>query len=167
MCTLPWCGWYAQWFSFLHCISIANVFLVRDGTLSPIPTLSTGTSPGLNLYRSCARCHSLCEFIWVLVLYLEDIVSLLSTITSGSYNLSTSSSTEIAKPPGKGFDDFYDDISFRKESFTVSQSLHNFQLWTSVLITILSAARRNFSDLSWGNGWLIGISVCHWESFYC
>jgi len=37
----------------------------------------------LNLCRSCARCHSPCEFICVL-LYLEDTVSLESSNASGS-----------------------------------------------------------------------------------
>ena len=118
-------------FFSLLCITIANMFLVRGETLHPILTFSTGKSSGLNLCRSCALCHSLWEFICTSVPYLEDIVSLLPSVTSDSYNCPTSSPTEIAKLLGKGFDVFYDDISFRNKCFNFYQPLH-FPVYVSV-----------------------------------
>ena len=53
--------------------------------------LTFGNPPGADLYRSCACCLSLCEFIGAsIVLYFESLVSLVSSIPSGSYTLSAS-----------------------------------------------------------------------------
>lgn len=54
--------WYSQWESpgeqwfFLCCwVSMTHSFLVRGGSLYPLPSLSTGTHSILNLCRPCAR----------------------------------------------------------------------------------------------------------------
>lgn len=53
--------------------------------------LSTLTSSGLDLGRLCVCCHGLYEFKCVpALLDLEDLVSLMTSITTGSYNLSAS-----------------------------------------------------------------------------
>lgn len=52
--------------------------------------LSTRTLSGLDLCRLCACCHGLYEFIRVpALLYLEDLVSVVTSISTGSYNLFT------------------------------------------------------------------------------
>ena len=50
-------------------ISITDSFLIRVVFLCALPHFSGGTLSGLNLCRSYACCHSLCEFMctWVLV----------------------------------------------------------------------------------------------------
>lgn len=58
--------------------------------------------------RPCECSHSLWKFLRVSVLlYLEDTVSSESALTSGSYNLSMSSSTQIPVPWGEGPDSFH------------------------------------------------------------
>ena len=42
--------------------SSADTLLVRGGSPCLLPPLSTGIPSGLNLCRSCACCHSLCQF---------------------------------------------------------------------------------------------------------
>lgn len=72
--------------------------LVRGGALcllSPPPIQPLNLS-GRNLFRPCACCHSLYKFrCQSVLLFLEDTASLDSSITSGSYTLSVSSSAEI------------------------------------------------------------------------
>ena len=55
------------------------------------------------------------------LLCLEGLVFLVSSIPSGSYTLTASSSTEFPEPSGGGFDL---DIPFRTEYSKVSHSLH-------------------------------------------
>lgn len=60
--------------------------------------------PSMNLCRPCTSNHSLWEFTCVPVLLcLEGIASLVSSILTNSYNLSSSSSTNFPEPQGKGF----------------------------------------------------------------
>lgn len=60
------------------------------GTCAPSP-LSTGTLSGAEPCKSCACCHSLSELICALdVLCLEGLLSLISSIPSGSCTLSPS-----------------------------------------------------------------------------
>lgn len=64
-----------------------------------ISPLSAGTPFGLDLCRPHARCHRLYEFRSASVLlYLEGLVSLVSSILSGPYNLCTSSSIGFPDP---------------------------------------------------------------------
>jgi hypothetical protein len=63
--------------------------LQRDSWLGlgirTLPSLSAGTLSGLDLWKSCACCHSLCEFVCAPVLLCMDgTVSMGSSITSGS-----------------------------------------------------------------------------------
>lgn len=58
-------------------------FLARSGSLFPVLPLSAGTQSGLNLYRPCAYCYGLWEFMCSPVLLcLEDTVFLKLSITS-------------------------------------------------------------------------------------
>jgi hypothetical protein len=61
--------------------SIANSFSARSG-MCPYPLLPL---PGSILHRSCSCCHSLCKFMCVLALCVEEAVSLMLSTTSGSY----------------------------------------------------------------------------------
>ena len=98
------------------------------GLVSTSP-LSTGFPSGLDLCGLSAHCYSLCEFISaVALLCLEDLVSLVSSIPSGSYNLSASSSSGVPEPRGEEFDG---DIPFRAECSKVAHSLYIVQLWAS------------------------------------
>jgi hypothetical protein len=57
-----------------------------------IPPLSARTFSSMNLCRPYTCCHTLCELTWTSVLFcLENTVFLESSITTGSYSLSTSS----------------------------------------------------------------------------
>lgn len=77
------CGLYAQWTplektDIFHPnqLSVGDRLLIRNGSLYLLLPLSTGTLSGLSLCRPYACCHSLCEFIFVLVLLcLEDTSS--------------------------------------------------------------------------------------------
>lgn len=67
-------GWYTQyhstgenWFSFSQQMSTANNFLVRGRTLCLLPLLGAGLLSGLNLCRSWACYHSLCDLMFVRV----------------------------------------------------------------------------------------------------
>jgi hypothetical protein len=73
--------------------SVVDNFMVRGKSPCPLPSLSAGILSGLNLYWYFECCYTLCEFICTLVLlYLEDHnVSMESFITSGAFNLSSSS----------------------------------------------------------------------------
>lgn len=55
-----------------------------------------------SLCRSCACVHNHCELKYVLVLFLENVVSVILSTTIGSYNFSASSSTKISKCWDKG-----------------------------------------------------------------
>lgn len=82
----------------------------------------------LNLYKSCACYHSLCEFTCEsTLLCLENDAA--SAIPRG-YTLSMSS---LQRAPSL---EFNKDISLSIKDFTVSHALHNMQVWVTVLITI-------------------------------
>lgn len=92
-------------YCFLFEESVTNNFLVRGVTLWPLPFSVLGicfawTYPSL-MYAATISMSSHVHHM----LYLEDIISLESSITSGSYNLSTF--------PDPRWDD--KDISFRSE----------------------------------------------------
>ena len=77
--------------------------------------LTHGNMFGLNLFRPCVFCHSLDEFICASVLlYIEGLVSLMLSITSGSHCLSASSSAQLLDPQGKVFDK---DLPLRNDYF--------------------------------------------------
>lgn len=60
--------------------------------------LHAGYSTDLNLHGSCAYCHRCYEFICAAVLCPKTTVSLQLPIASGSYTLSTYSSSAIPEP---------------------------------------------------------------------
>lgn len=92
-----------------------------------------------DLCRLHACYHHLYEFIGVtLLLYLEGLVSLVSSITSGSYHLSASFSTEV---PELWEEKFYGDTSFREEYSKVSCSLYIVWLWVFVCVSICCRRR--------------------------
>lgn len=63
---LPWSVGYTQWHSFeKNWFSLPNRYqLVVGGNLCLLHLLSAGILPGLNLCRTRACCHSLCEFMF-------------------------------------------------------------------------------------------------------
>lgn len=74
--------------------------------LCPPPALGgTGSPDGLDLSKSCACCHGICEFRRVSVLLcVEDTVSTLLSILSGSYKLPAFCSAQYTEPQGlEGF----------------------------------------------------------------
>ena len=83
--------WRKQ-FSFYKWLSIGDNFLLREGSSHLPPLLSAGTPTGLKL---CRPCGFICTSV---VLCLEGIVSLASSIPSDSYCSSASSSTELSEP---------------------------------------------------------------------
>lgn len=122
------CGWYTQWafiggnrFSLCQWVCQSQIVACKGWGQCPLHSLIAGTPSGLNLCRPRAHCHSLCEFIYASVLLcLEGTVSVKSFITSKSYDLSVSSSTQIFEPWGEGFDE---GIPFRTQCFRISRSL--------------------------------------------
>lgn len=73
--------------------------------------------------------HSLCEFLCTLVLlYVEDTASLVSSISSGSYNLTILSFTNLSELIAEGSEG---DIPFKAESRKVLHFLQIVQLWVS------------------------------------
>lgn len=117
------CGWYTQGHSteenrssLSQPVSITNSFLVRDGTLCPLPFLPVWFCPvwtcacyqvsvSSSVYQSC--------WVW-------KMLSLEVSITSGSY-LSSFSSSWIPDPWEEGFDK---DIPFKTGCSKVSFSAH-------------------------------------------
>lgn len=84
-------------------ISIGNYLMGNDGSSHPFSMLISGNLFGLNLFRSCAFCHSLHEFKCApVLLYIDDFISLIS-VTSDSQNLSASSSANLTEPQGNVF----------------------------------------------------------------
>jgi len=78
--------------------SIINSCIVGGGTLCPL-LLGGGSLSCLNLFRSCACYHCLCEFMNVsALLFLEDVMFLELSTISGSYNLSALFSVQIPEP---------------------------------------------------------------------
>lgn len=132
------CGWYIlwysigeSWFSLSQKVSMEISFLVRSENLCPIVLLSTSVGIfGLNLCRSWARCHGLCEFIPVL-LCLEDFVSVeLPTASLKSF------CPLLGKDPwvSRRGRDSMKTFPFRKGYFRASHFLHIAQLCISLLI---------------------------------
>lgn len=92
--SLPWREGYTQWdsteenwFALCQRGPVAYSFLSR--ALSPclLLLLSSGTPSGLNLCRSHAFWHSLCEFKCATVLCLEDILVSSHLWLSASFHL--------------------------------------------------------------------------------
>lgn len=119
----------------------------------PLPCLSTEIPSGF--VHAAPGWEFPCTSV---LLCLEDTVSMKSFITSNSYNLSVSSSTQRAGPWGEGFDE---DIPFRIKCFRVSHSLHTVQC--VFLCYSPYTARRSFSSscVDWERDWSMGIAVCH------
>lgn len=91
--------------------------------LSPLPlsTLTTHLASHVQVYTSYSCFYDLCEFIWLSVLFcLEGLVSLVSSIPFGSYNLSASSSEYLPENWWEGFDEGF---SLRTELSKVSLTL--------------------------------------------
>ena len=120
--------WYAKWQSIggnwlylYQQVSTANSFFVGMGLcfyffVSMLGPSLSWTSPSF----VHSYCHSLCEVLCALVsLFPEGTISLGSSITSGSSNLSVSS-VYFPEPIGEAFDE---DILFRTEYSTVLQFL--------------------------------------------
>ena len=138
--SLPWREGSTQWdfteenwFALGQGGSVADSFFFR--ALSPclLLLLRSGTPSGLNLCRSRAFWHSLCEFKCASdIMCLEDILSSESFVTSGSQHLSLSCSIHSPEPSGEGVNKR---TLLRTECFKVVCSLDTVQLWVSVLIS--------------------------------
>lgn len=98
-----------------------------------------------SLYSPCACCPRLYEFTCESdLLYLEDLVSLLASISSTCYDFSASSLTEFPEPKREEFDE---NIPFKTMNSEVSHTLCNVWLWVSVFVPC--AARGSSSDEGW------------------
>ena len=88
-------------FSFVsgYKLGIASVLVLGAWVSFP----SYGWNPiGSDLRGSCAYCLSLCVLTWASVRCLEGLVSFVSSILSGTYNLFTSSSSAgLLEPRGR------------------------------------------------------------------
>jgi hypothetical protein len=77
--------------------------LVRGGSPCPLSPLSAVTPCGLNLGRRRQAASVLSSYVYQSVLLcLEDTVSFVVSTLPGSYNLSTSSSTELLSSEERG-----------------------------------------------------------------
>lgn len=112
---------------------------------------------------------TVCEFICrSVLLYLEDALPLELSTTSGSYNLSSSSSAQIPDPWVEGFDK---GIPF---SLSPSKSFAFWTVCTCEFLCLTSTIRRNFSDeglilithslIAKLKSWLLILSLIE---FYC
>lgn len=130
----PQCGWDTQGqsigendFSLFQQVSIAHSFLVMGGTPCPFLLLNVG------LAWTCVGFVLIVRVSMSLYVHqlscLEDTI--LGATTSGSYNLSASSSARSLSLKKEGF---HKDI--RTEYSNVSHTLWVTQLWVSVLIPI-------------------------------
>lgn len=85
-------------------------------------SFKSGTSYTLELCRPFACGHSPCEFMCMSVLlFVQGLDSLVSSVRTGSYNLSAFSSSEFLEPRKEGFDDC---IPFYIECSKVSHFLN-------------------------------------------
>lgn len=122
------------------------VCFAGNGTSCPFSSSVLGFLSGWSLCRSCECSHSLCELICAsVVLFPDNTVSLKSSTTSGSYNLSVPSFTQI---PAHWWEACEKDIPVRVELHKASHSLYAVQLWISGLITVNCKKR-----LCWGLSW--------------
>lgn len=98
LASYPWL-WGLPWsVVYVHNVSPlenTDFLFPRSRSLYHFSLLHAGILLGLNLYRSCVCCHILFEFTRVSsLLCSENSGSLVSSITSQPYNLSTSSFAE-------------------------------------------------------------------------
>lgn len=122
-------------------VSITGSFLARDRSLCPPPPLSTGTSSGLNQYRPCGCCHSLCEFICASILScLGDTVSWSHAPPRAHTNLSPSPLCIFLNYEGEGMK-----TSLLSQSVPKSVSLCIMSRCESPC-EFLSTARAGFCD---------------------
>lgn len=123
-----------QQLSFVNSFLFFSFFFSGDRTSRPFSSSMLGFLSGLSLGRSCACCYSFCELICAsAMLFLDNAISLKLSTSSGSYNLSGPSFTQIPEHWWEGCDK---DISFRVELYKVSHSLQVVQFRISVLITV-------------------------------
>ena len=80
-----------NWFPLPQHLSVTKSFLVRERTLFPLPLLCAGFCLAWTWADLVHFCSNLSSCVLV-QLWLEGVVSLESTATSSSYNLSVSSS---------------------------------------------------------------------------
>ena len=113
-------------------LSIGDSFWVRDKRLCllflfylepHVVQIHEGPVLPLSLYLHMCADH----------VDLETLVFLLSSVTSGSYTLSASSSMGFPESWGERFDG---DVLFRYDCSMVSRSLHIVWLWVSVFVPI-------------------------------
>ena len=135
--------------SFSQKLSIPSSVFVRTRALCLFPILMAGILSGLNLCRTRACCPNVCEFTWALVLLcLEDTVSLESSTSSDFYNLSASFSTWSPESWGE----VLMDISLLGLSVPKSPPLCTLSSCES-LYWFPSAAGRPISDDGWARHW--------------
>ena len=86
-------------FSFVSGYKLGIASVLGLGALVSFP--SYGWNPiGSDLRGSCAYCLSLCGLTWASVRCLEGLISFVSSILSGTYNLFTSS-VGLLEPRGR------------------------------------------------------------------
>lgn len=122
-------------FSFVsgYKLGIASVLWLGPWVSFP----SQGWDPiGPDLCGSCAYCLRLCGLTWASVWCLEGLVSFVSSILSGAYNLFFTSSAGFLEPRGRILIE-----TSHLGVFQVSHSLDIAYLWVSAFVPIYG--RRN------------------------
>lgn len=115
------------------------------------------TSPSVRLQTIRVWLLKCVNFLLIFVLFVQkiDFVSLESSITSGSYNISASSSAWLPEPWGEGFDD---DIPLRTQhSSAVIGDAHSDSLWMIESIYSSPPTLRDHSQVFWHQG--VALSV--------
>lgn len=141
------CGWYIQWGGYtgddraLRVLSVANSFLIRDGTVCPCflcaAILSAWTLAGLCMLSVS---KFICASVW---LCLGDTAPLELSSSSGSYRLSDSSSAWISEHQGEEFNDalpFRDTFS-KLLSFSAYCDQYFKIMWR---FTVWHSSKRNY-----------------------
>lgn len=142
--------------SLCQWVSVADSFLIRVGTQSPLLPFSTGILSILNLCRPFVCCQSswahtcisppvsgTCCFLGVICQLLESVCLLFH----------------------------FDPWGLRGEAWW----RHHVEDWVSLfahcpvvgLWKFPSTARKSLPDVAWTKHWSVGTAACHQESFYC
>lgn len=117
-------------------------------------TLSIVSPPALVFCSHCVCCHNLCKFICALILlYLKDAISLVSSIPCGSYNISASLLQSSLCPEKRHL--FDRDISFMTKFSKVSY-------YCLVLCLCIHSCllKEEVSLMYWMRHWSIDLGKC-------
>lgn len=124
------------------------------GLVSTSSSMSGPHYANPDLCRSCACCHTLRVHIYLVVLFLEGLVSFTSSTPSDSYSLSIFPSLGFSEPWGEGVSG----DTFRTECSKVFYSV--FTLWCPVVCLFPSVTKWTVSDDDWVRPWSMSVVEC-------